>query len=70
MLLSQSFRTETFRRALTASVDSCAEKKRVPLQWCNQFSQSLEEDAGKRDMECDVNGVRLEKVASVCLPRD
>ena len=40
--------TQTFRRALTASVDSCAETKRVPLQWRNQFKQSLEEGAGKR----------------------
>ena len=43
--------TQTFRRALTASVDSCAEI-RVPLQWRNQIWQSLEEDAGKRCSEC------------------
>ena len=37
----------TFRRALTASVDSCAE-----IQWRNQIWQSLEEGAGKRCSEC------------------
>ena len=31
--------TQTFRRALTRSVDSCADI-RVPLQWHNQFWQS------------------------------
>ena len=36
-------RTQTFRRALTASMDSCAEINGVPLQWRNQFWQSLEE---------------------------
>ena len=40
-----------FRRALTASVDSCTEI-RVPLQWRNQFWQSSEEGAGKRCSEC------------------
>ena len=35
------FSTQTFRRALTASVDSCAEIKELkPLQWRNQFRQS------------------------------
>ena len=27
--------------------------KRVPLQWCNHFRQSLEEGAGKRYSECE-----------------
>ena len=36
--------TQTFRRALTASVDSCG--NRVPLQWRNQLWQSLEEESG------------------------
>ena len=42
--------TQTFRRALTASVD----KRIIPLQWRwrNQFWQSLEEGAGKRCSEC------------------
>ena len=39
--------TRTFRRALTASVDSCAEIECLPPQWRNQFWQSLEEGAGK-----------------------
>ena len=43
--------TQTFRRALTASVDSCAEIKCAP-QWRNQIWQSLEEGAGKRCSEC------------------
>ena len=38
--------TQTFRRALTAPVDSCAETK------SNQIWQSLEEGAGKRCSEC------------------
>ena len=44
--------TQTFRRALTASVDSCVEIKSVPLQWRNQIWQSLEDGAGKRCSEC------------------
>ena len=36
-------RSQTFRRALTASMDSRAEINGVPLQWRNQFWQSLEE---------------------------
>ena len=44
--------TQTFWRSLTASMDSCMEI-RVPLQWCNQFWQSLEEGAGKRCSKCD-----------------
>ena len=44
--------TQTFRRALTASVDSCAEIKSIPLKWRNQIWQSLEEGAGKRCSEC------------------
>ena len=43
--------THTFRRALTASMDSCAEIKCAP-QWRNQIWQSLEEGAGKRCSEC------------------
>ena len=39
--------TQPFRRALAASVDSCAEMK-----WRNQIWQSLEEGAGKRCSEC------------------
>ena len=27
----------------------------MPLQWCNQIWQSLEEGAGKRCSECDLN---------------
>ena len=30
--------TQTIRRALTASVDICAEIQRVPLQWRNHYS--------------------------------
>ena len=44
--------TRTFRRALTASVDSCAEIKSGALQWRNQIWKSLEEGAGKRCSEC------------------
>ena len=44
--------TRTFRRALTASVDSCVEIKSVCFQWRNQIWQSLEEGAGKRCSEC------------------
>ena len=43
--------TQTFRRALTASVDSCVEIKSAP-QWLSQIWQSLEESAGKRCSEC------------------
>ena len=43
--------TQTFRRALTTSVDSWAEIN-VPFQWRNQFWQSLEEGAGNRCSEC------------------
>ena len=39
--------TQAFRRALSASVDSCEEVK-----WCNQLWQSLEKGAGKRCLEC------------------
>ena len=42
------YSTRTFRRALTASVDRCAEIELVPLQWGNQIWQSVEEGAGKR----------------------
>ena len=42
----------TFRRALTASVDSCTETEcRFPG---NQFWQSLEEGAGKRNLSVRV----------------
>ena len=52
-LLLPQFSTQTFRRALAASVDSSAEIKELkPLQWRNQFWQSLEEGAGKRCWEC------------------
>ena len=34
--------THTFWRALTASVDNCAETECLPLQWRNQFWQSLD----------------------------
>ena len=51
--------TRTFRRALTASVDSYAEIKGVPLQWRNQIWQSLEEGAGKRCSEFGVDGVSV-----------
>ena len=37
---------------LTASVDSCVEIKRVPLQWHNQFWETLEAGAGKQGLEC------------------
>ena len=43
--------TPTFRRALTASLDSYAEIKSA-LQWRNQFWPSLEEGAGKRCSGC------------------
>ena len=43
--------TQTFRRALTVSMGSCAEI-RMGHQWRNQFWQSLEEGAGKRCSEC------------------
>ena len=45
--------TRTFRRALTASLDSCAEIKECPFtEWRNQIWQSLEVGAGKRCSEC------------------
>ena len=51
--------TQAFRRALTASVHGQprGDKDRQtavnrPLQWRNQFWQSLEEGAGKRCSEC------------------
>ena len=53
-----SHSTQTFRRELTASVDSCAEIKSA-LQWRNQIWQSLEEAAGKRCPECDSNSAGL-----------
>ena len=43
--------TGTFRRALAASLDSCAEKKTAPSGVTK--SGSLEEGAGKRYSECD-----------------
>ena len=49
-LLPQFYQYRPFRRALTASVDSCAEIKSA-LQWRNQIWQSLEEGAGKRCSE-------------------
>ena len=42
--------TGTFRRALAASLDSCAEKKTAPSGVTK--SGSLEEGAGKRCSEC------------------
>ena len=53
------FSTQTFRRALKASADSCEEINRVALQWRNQFWQSLEESAGKRCSECGINQTNL-----------
>ena len=50
--------TQTFWRALIASVDSCAETKSAP-QWRNQFWQSLEEGAGKRCSECGKSSVSV-----------
>ena len=54
-LLPQShYSTQTFRRALTASVDSCAEIKECPFSGGvrNQSWQSSEEEgAGKRCWE-------------------
>ena len=45
--------TQTFRRALTVSVDSCAEITSVPsCSVINQFWQTLKEGAGKRCSEC------------------
>ena len=41
---------QTFRKVLTASVDSCAEIKSAPL-WRNHYWHSLEEGAGKRCSE-------------------
>ena len=78
MLTCVLVRYDTFTvvsyRNLSERVDSVGGQlrgeKTVDIQWRNQLWQSLEEDAGKRDLQCDVNGVRLEKVASVCLPRD
>ena len=43
--------TQTFQRALAASVDSCEEIKSAPSVR-NQFWQSLEVGAGKRCLEC------------------
>ena len=43
--------SQAFQRALTASVDSCAEIKSAP-QWRNQFWQRLEDGAGKWCSEC------------------
>ena len=43
--------TQTFRRALTASLDSCAEIKECPFSGVTK-SGSLEEGAGKRCTEC------------------
>ena len=44
---------QTFRRALTASVDSCAEIKiECPFQWRKQIWQISEKRAGKRCWEC------------------
>ena len=50
---SRLISTRTFRRALTASVDSCAGIKSAPsvAYVTMQFSQSLEEGAGKRGSE-------------------
>ena len=47
--------TRTFRRALNASVDSCAEIKSAPSV-ATQIWQSLEESAGKRCSECVCGG--------------
>ena len=49
--------TQTFRRTLTASVDSCAEIKSAPSTVYNQFWQSLEEGVGKRCSECELTDV-------------
>ena len=43
--------TQTFRRALTASLDSCTEIKSCPFSGVTK-SGSLEEGAGKRCSEC------------------
>ena len=40
-------KSQTFRRALTASVDSYTDIRGVPLQWRNQVWQSLEERCRK-----------------------
>ena len=45
-----SISNQTFRRALTASADSCAEIKSA-LQWREQLWKSLDEGAGKRCLE-------------------
>ena len=52
--------TQTFRRALTASVDSCAEIRSAPFSGVtNSVCQSWEEGAGKRRSECMLDGVGL-----------
>ena len=50
MLASSLISTRTFRRALTALVDGCADKE-CPFSGVTK-SGSLEEDAGKRCSEC------------------
>ena len=60
--------TLTFRRALTAPVDSCAEIK-SPLQWRNQIRQNLEEGAGKRCSECDYTCIPLSSSSLSASPR-
>ena len=46
-------RKQAFRRALTVSVDSCADIKNA-FEWRNQLWQSLEKGAGKRTSEWDL----------------
>ena len=66
--------TRTFRRALTVSVDSCAEIKSA-LQWRNSIWQSLEEGAGKRCSECGSDSHNSATAATLkrfhyCSPRN
>ena len=48
LVASSLISTETFQKALTASVDSCAEKKSAPSVASLNLAQSLEEGAAKR----------------------
>ena len=54
--------TQTFRRGLTAAVDSCAEIKSVPF---SGVTNSCTEFGGKRCSECDVRSVN-QSGASAC----
>ena len=57
--------TQIFRRALTGSVDSCAEIKSAPSVAYVIFCKSLEEGAGKRWSEC---GSEVTHDAVACTP--